>query len=528
MAGKRRLTVEILGDAKGLAGSIKDAEGHLSSFGSKVAGVAKATALGLAGLGVGAVAIGKPLIDAAADLGETVSKVGVLFGDASGDIEKFAESAAKSFGQSKKQAMDAAATFATFGKAAGLQGKDLSRFSTDLVGLASDLASFNNTSPEEAIEAIGAALRGEAEPMRRYGVLLDDASMRQKALELGIIKTTKDALTPQQKILAAQALIFEQTSAAQGDFARTSGGLANQSRILKASLANVQAEIGEKLLPIAVALANFANEKLIPAIEATIRVFEEEGLGGVLGRAADIVKTQTPIIAQALWQWIVDTTPVVLGKLGELLGKLGNWFVDVALPKIQALLTQWGSALVQWIVDATPGVILALIGLSEKIGAWFGERAPGWAADAAAFVGQLPQKITEAASRIDWGSLLYDAGTQMSKGMLAGFMVGPGAFLLGIGRGSGAIQQGNILDPERRAGGGPVRAGQPYLVGERGPELIFPNRNGYVATANQSASMMSGGGSGTTIIVQGSVISERELLDVIRRAERRGLSFAGV
>ena len=40
-----------------------------------------------------------------------------------------------------------------------------------------DLASFHNTSPEEAIEAIGSAFRGEAEPMRKYGVLLDDASL---------------------------------------------------------------------------------------------------------------------------------------------------------------------------------------------------------------------------------------------------------------------------------------------------------------------------------------------------------------
>ena len=75
-------------------------------------------------------------------------------------------------------------------------------------------------------------MRGEAEPLRQYGVLLDDASLRQAALELGIISTTKNALTPQQKVLAAQALIYQQTGTAQGDFARTSDGLANKTRIL--------------------------------------------------------------------------------------------------------------------------------------------------------------------------------------------------------------------------------------------------------------------------------------------------------
>ena len=86
----------------------------------------------------------------------------------------------------QQQALDAAATFATFGGAAGLAGDDLVNFSTGFVGLASDMASFNNTTPEQAIQAIGAALRGEAEPMRQYGVLLDDATLRQKALELGL------------------------------------------------------------------------------------------------------------------------------------------------------------------------------------------------------------------------------------------------------------------------------------------------------------------------------------------------------
>ena len=98
------------------------------------------------------------------------------------------------------------------------------------VAWASDLASARNTSTADAIQAISAGLRGESEPLRRYGVLLDDATLRQEALGLGIIKTTKEALTPQQKVLAAQSAIFKQTTDAQGDFARTSEGMANSQR----------------------------------------------------------------------------------------------------------------------------------------------------------------------------------------------------------------------------------------------------------------------------------------------------------
>jgi hypothetical protein len=156
--------------------------------------------------------------------------------------------------------LEAAGTFGTFGKAAGLGGIELAKFSNDFTALASDLASFNNTSPEEAVNAIGAALRGEAEPLRKFGILLNDATLKTAALSLGIYDGN-GALTAQQKILAAQQVIYEQTTAAQGDFGRTSDGLANSQRILKAQLQNLQIEIGKGLLP--VVQADFAAVKSV-------------------------------------------------------------------------------------------------------------------------------------------------------------------------------------------------------------------------------------------------------------------------
>ena len=280
MAGSRTLKLNILADTKDLVDGLKKANGQVTNAQSgiasafdkvKVAAVA-ATAAGAAF----AVKYGKDAIVAASNLAETVSKVGVIFGNSAKEVEAFAEQAATGLGQSKQQALDAAATFAIFGKSAGLAGDDLVKFSTDFTSLASDLASFNNTSPEDAILAIGSALRGEAEPLRRYGVLLDDASLRQAALELGIISTTKNALTPQQKVLAAQELIFRQTGDAQGDFARTSDGLANSQRILAAQLDNVKTTIGTALLPIASQLFGEFSKRLIPAVEGFADTFQED------------------------------------------------------------------------------------------------------------------------------------------------------------------------------------------------------------------------------------------------------------
>lgn len=201
-------------------------------------------------LALGAFAAGsKAAVSAASDLNEEISKSQQVFGDQAGAIEKFAAGAATSLGQSKQAALDATSNFGLIAQKAGLAGGESAKFATQFTTLASDLASFNNTTPEAAIEAIGAALRGEAEPIRKYGVLLDDATLRQRALKLGLIETTSQALTPQQKALAASQEILAQTGKAQGDFARTSDGAANKSRIVAAQTANLSASLGQQLLP---------------------------------------------------------------------------------------------------------------------------------------------------------------------------------------------------------------------------------------------------------------------------------------
>ena len=219
-----------------------------------------------------------PAIRAASDFEEATSKVNVIFGRASKSVKDFANTAAKELGQSKQSVLDAAGAFGTFGKAAGLAGEDLSTFTTDFVTLSTDLASFNNTTPEEAVQAIGAALRGEAEPLRRFGVLLNDATLKAEAMKLGIYDGS-GALTAQQKILAAQSAIYKQTGDAQGDFARTADGLANKQRTLSALFKNFQIQLGQQLLPAATDFANglvkindaFSNMPT-PATNATVKV----------------------------------------------------------------------------------------------------------------------------------------------------------------------------------------------------------------------------------------------------------------
>jgi hypothetical protein len=266
-------------DGKGIKKAIAEFKnlettGEKAQFALKKALVPATAALG--GLAIAA----KGAVEAASDMAEAQSKVNVIFGEGAAEVNKFAKSAAK-VGLSKRAVLDAAGTFGTFGKAAGLSGRDLGKFSTEFTGLAADMASFSNTTPEEAIQAIGAALRGESEPIRKYGVMLDDARLKAEAFKLGIYNGT-GALTAEQKVLAARAAIFAQTTDAQGDAIRTGNQLAGSQRQLTAQLDNLKVTMGEALLPVITALlpplksfaewaaANPGTFKLIAAAIASI------------------------------------------------------------------------------------------------------------------------------------------------------------------------------------------------------------------------------------------------------------------
>jgi uncharacterized protein YukE len=282
---------------------VQAADKQLKSFGTSAKTVAGA--VGGFSLAIGTVkSVIGPAITAASNMEESLSKVNVIFGRGAKDVERFARTAAKELGQSEQAVLNAAGAFGTFGKAAGLSGVDLATFSNDFTTLATDLASFNNTSPEEAVMAIGAALRGEAEPLRRFGVLLNDATLKQEAMTLGIYDG-KGALTAQQKILAAQAAIYKQTGDAQGDFMRTSDGLANSTRTLSATFQNLQAKFGAAFLEQATTATKNINF-LASAFEKLPTPVKNSG--NELGVFTDLLRNMQNPITQA-WYGI--------GKLRE-------------------------------------------------------------------------------------------------------------------------------------------------------------------------------------------------------------------
>jgi len=332
-------------DSRGVRQAGRAFDGMRRQVGSALRAATKAATV----FGVAASAGIVKSVSAASDLNEAISATEQIFGDAADDVLAFSRTAAKSIGQSQQTVLDAAMTFGTFGKAAGLAGDDLSTFTNEFVTLASDIASFRNAAPEEVIEAIGAGLRGESEPLRRFGVLLDDATLKAEALALGIYDGT-GALSQQQKILAAEAAIYKQTTDAQGDFARTSDGLANSSRILRARLDNVTAQIGQAFLPAAVSIASTFLDRVIPAVEAVADKFTEEGIIGVLRLFRDWIRENFPSLASSLYDWITAAVPLAVTQLGKWIAGIATWIRENYQTMVDAFL-EFAGATWSWITD---------------------------------------------------------------------------------------------------------------------------------------------------------------------------------
>lgn len=283
----RTLTVNFVGKTQNLDKAFKRVSKGSTLMSDRMRRAATIGMGAFAGIGasvIGAAAALKPMIDAAADVDESLAKNRVLFGDAATAAERFAKSSAESFGISRREALEAVGVFGSLTHAMGMSGAEGVDMSVTMTQLAADMASFNNASVEETLIALQAGLRGEAEPLRRFGVLLDAATLKAKALEMGLIENEKNALKPQEKALAAYQVILEQTSIQQGDFARTSDGLANQQKKLAGLFDDVKVEIGEGLLPVLTDVTAALTEHLLPAFKTFIEDPSFEASGSAAGQ----------------------------------------------------------------------------------------------------------------------------------------------------------------------------------------------------------------------------------------------------
>lgn len=174
----------------------------------------------------------KEAIGLASDLAEVQNVVDVTFGSAAGQINSFAKNAVESFGLSEKAAKQYTGTFGAMIKSMGITGQKQVEMSKNVASLAGDFSSFYNIDSETAFAKIRAGISGETEGLKQLGILLNQTALEEYLRAQGITKSVS-ALTQAELAQYRYELLLKSSSDAQGDFARTSGGWANQVRVMK-------------------------------------------------------------------------------------------------------------------------------------------------------------------------------------------------------------------------------------------------------------------------------------------------------
>jgi phage-related protein len=250
---------------KGVDDKVKTAGAGMGKFSSQMKGMA--ASIGLAFGGAQIANFAKESVMAASNLNEAMSKVGVVFGENAKEIETWAKGSTASFGMSQRAALTSVGTFGNLFSAFGLGSEDTKKFSTSLTELAVDMASFNDMSVDDALNALRSGLSGETEPMKKFGSVLSETRLKTEALTLGLIKNTKEALDPAAKAQAAYSLIMKDTAVQQGDYERTAGGTANTMRRVAAEMDNAKVSIGQGLLPVFDGLLKILEKGVVPVLK---------------------------------------------------------------------------------------------------------------------------------------------------------------------------------------------------------------------------------------------------------------------
>ena len=250
----QQITIDIVAETQRLQRGLDDANKKLSGLQSATSNVQN---LSTAFVGVGVAAAGFNIAgnfisgatEATSDLGESINAVNVAFGEAASGIDELGKVSASSLGISRTEFNAAAVRFSSFADTIAGDGGDVVATVDELTNRAADFASVYNIDVDDALAKFQSGLAGSSEPLRGFGVDLSAVSVAAYAVEAGIV-AEGEALTEAQKIQARYGLLLKETSKTQGDFANTSDGLANSTRILEAQQADLNSEMGEIFIPI--------------------------------------------------------------------------------------------------------------------------------------------------------------------------------------------------------------------------------------------------------------------------------------
>lgn len=350
MAGKSTtLAIKIVADNQAKAG-LSAAADDVGGFGSKLDKVNTAVTATLAGIGL----LAKSSVSAASDAQQNAGAVEAVFGKYAAGIESTASKAATSVGLSTSAYEQMAAVLGSQLANAGYSGDQLAGKVNGLIGLGSDLAAVYGGTTADAVEALSSVLKGETDPIERYGV-----SIKQADINAVLAANHQDKLTGTAAKMAtanaALTLVTQQTSAAHGQFALQTDSLAEKQQIMNAEWDNAKANLGTGLIPIMGKLVDISaglgawignNTSLVGGLTLGILalVAGTKLVNGVMAAYEAGAKIATA--AQWLWNVAMDANPIML--------------IVLAIIAVIAIVVICYNRF-QWFHDFVDGVFMALM-----------------------------------------------------------------------------------------------------------------------------------------------------------------------
>jgi len=215
----------------------------------------------------------KEAAKAASDLEEQTAKFKTVFRGSLGEANQDVKNLTDNFAMSEREAKEYMAAVQDLLVPMGMMRSDAAGLSGEIVKLSADLGSFNNMPTADVMHNIESAMTGQYRAIRKYGVVLRDSDVRQRAVNDGLADSA-DKVTALQKATTAYKMILEQTADAQGDMARTSDSFANTMKRLNAQMEDFKATIGKYIIP---ALGFWAEEatKVLKIMEELMGIEEK-------------------------------------------------------------------------------------------------------------------------------------------------------------------------------------------------------------------------------------------------------------
>jgi hypothetical protein len=241
---------------------------QLGSLGAIVVGSGAALALGR-------------IVTLGSDANETLNVLNASFGDNATAVQQWAADFGTAAGRSEFELREMAGTLGAVLNPLMERNEEVAAdMSTQLTELAVDLGSFFNAQDTDALEALRSGIVGEAEPLKRFGIVMQEATLQAFALEQGITKSVK-SMSIAEKTTLRYNFILDQTAIAQGDAAKTSEGWANASKGLVSALKDLGTRLGLTIIPFA--------EKIVTSTRNVVRAFLEWQKGTNFLKAALIL-----------------------------------------------------------------------------------------------------------------------------------------------------------------------------------------------------------------------------------------------